>query len=157
MHAEAREFIARCREELSILEIGSRDVNGGIRDLFPGWDYLGIDTTDGPGVNVVADGATFDTPKRFDVVVCCEVFEHTANWPKIVTNAAKLLKPGGVFMGTAAGPGRPAHNCDGTPHDGKEHYENIDPASLEFRLKSHFQFVRVDHRGADVRWVARLG
>lgn len=157
MHAEAREFVARCREELSILEIGSRDVNGGIRDLFAGWNYLGIDSTDGPGVNVVADGATFETPKRFDVIACCEVFEHAANWSDIVRNAAELLKPGGVFIGTAAGPARVPHNCDGTPHDGREFYANIDPGALEFRLRCHFQFVRVDHRGADVRWTARLG
>lgn len=156
MHAEARDFIARCREELSILEIGSRDVNGGIRDLFAGWDYLGIDATDGPGVNVVADGATFETTKRFDVIACCEVFEHAANWQNIVRNAAELLKPGGVFIGTAAGPGRVPHNCDGTPHDGVEYYANICPKALEFRLRNHFHFVRVDHRGADVRWTARL-
>lgn len=156
MHAEAREFIARARDQLAILEIGSRDVNGGIRDMFAGFDYLGIDSTDGPGVNVVADGATFDTSKRFDVVACCEVFEHAENWREVVANAARLLKPAGLFIGTAAGPGRAPHNCDGRPADGTEFYANIEPDELADVLKrAGFVEILVDVTGADVRWSAR--
>lgn len=155
MHAEAHEFIARCRGELSILEIGSLDVNGSIRDLFIGWDYFGIDLVKGPGVDRVADGAGFSTSKRFDVVACCEVFEHNANWRSIIQNAARLLKPGGLFFGTAAGPGREPHNCSGAPADGTEFYANIEPDQLRNELANHFQNVIVEHRGADVRWSVR--
>lgn len=156
MHPEAREFIANARRELSILEIGSFNVNGGIRDLFAGWDYLGIDLEAGPGVDIVADGATFETPKRFDVVASCEAFEHTENWREIVANAHRLLKPGGLFIGTAAGPGRAPHNCDGNPADGSEFYANVEPGELLSVLNAAgFREVVVDVAGNDVRWTAR--
>jgi SAM-dependent methyltransferase len=157
MHAEARDFIARQVAHLAVLEIGSLNVNGGIRDLFPGWDYLGIDLQDGPGVDVVADGSTFDTPKRFDVVVSCEAFEHTANWKQVCGNAVRLLRPGGIFMGTAAGPGRPAHKCSGEPlTDGSEYYGNVCPVELASVLSTlPVCEVAVEHRGRDVRWFCR--
>lgn len=157
MHAEARDFIRRQVSHFSVLEIGSLDVNGNIRDLFAGWDYLGIDRIEGNGVDVVADGATFDTSKRFDVVVSCEAFEHAENWQAIVANVARLLRPGGYFFGTAAGPGRPPHKCDGNPlTDNSEWYANIEPLVLAKSLESnHLIDVIVEHRGTDVRWSAR--
>ena len=84
MHPEAREFVHRQVSRLAAIEIGSLNVNGSIRDLFPHYDYLGLDLVAGPGVDVVADGATFDTPKRFDVAISCEAFEHAANWLSLI-------------------------------------------------------------------------
>lgn len=156
MHPEAREFVHRQVSRLAAIEIGSLNVNGSIRDLFPHYDYLGLDLVAGPGVDVVADGATFDTPKRFDVAISCEAFEHAANWREVVKNISRLLRPNGIFIGTAAGPGREPHNCDGTPHSGVEHYENVCPLALATCLEENgFREVLVEHRGKDVRWSAR--
>lgn len=156
MHPEARDFVQRQVGRLSLLEFGSRDVNGGIRDLFTGWDYLGVDRVPGRGVDAVADAAMFDTPKRYDVVACCEAFEHAENWRAIVANAFRLLRPGGLFVGTAAGPDREPHNCDGTPHDGKEWYANIVPDELADELHAvGFRDGLIEHRGTDVRWSCR--
>lgn len=157
MHAEARDFIRRQVSQLAVLEIGSLDVNGSVRDLFPHYDYLGLDRVAGNGVDVVADGATFDTPKRFDVAVSCEAFEHAENWREVVANVARLLRPGGLFIGTAAGPGRTPHKCSGEPlTDGSEWYANVCPVELAAVLESnHFREVIVEHRGTDVRWTAR--
>jgi hypothetical protein len=61
MHSEAREFVARHARPspgLLVLDIGGRDMNGTVRDLWPGADYTAMDITDGPGVDVVADAAT---------------------------------------------------------------------------------------------------
>ena len=40
---------------LSVVDIGSYDVNGSYRPLFaqPGWRYTGVDLEAGPGVDVV--------------------------------------------------------------------------------------------------------
>ncbi len=156
MHAEAYDFVRRQIGELSVLEIGSLNVNGSVRELFPHWDYTGLDRVAGPGVDVVADGATFDTPKRFDAIVCCEVFEHFESWAEIVNNSYRLLRPGGVFIGTCAGPGREPHKCDGSKNDGSEFYENVIPEQLQSRLRmAGFQNVVIEHRITDVRWSAR--
>lgn len=157
MHPEAFDFVRRQLGQLAVLEFGSLNVNGTVRDLFPHWNHLGVDLRPGPGVDVVADAGAFDTPQRFDVVVSCEAFEHAANWPAIVANAFRLLKPGGLFVGTAAGPGRAAHKCDGTPlTDGSEHYANVTPAELRPQLAVvGFVEVHVELRGTDVRWCGR--
>jgi SAM-dependent methyltransferase len=159
MHPAARQYIERKLAAFKVLEIGSLDVNGGIRDLFPARDYIGIDRVSGKGVDTLADGASFDTGDRFDLVVCCEVFEHAANWEAICANVAKILKPGGSFWGTAAGPGRAAHTCRGEympdPENRKEYYENIEPEKLRKTLVDcGFQAVEIDRLGLDVRWSA---
>lgn len=67
---------------LSVLEVGSLDVNGSVRSLFSG-EYLGVDMRDGPGVDQVVNAhaleAAFPPDRRaFDVVVSTEMLEHDA-------------------------------------------------------------------------------
>lgn len=56
------------------------------------------------GVDVNFLAADFTKPdhrfpdKRYDLVVCCEVLEHVAEWEKVVTNMRRVLKPGGVLI-----------------------------------------------------------
>jgi SAM-dependent methyltransferase len=159
MHQAARDWIDKARANLSVCELGSYDVNGGIRDLFPGWSYVGVDSRPGKGVHVVADAATWDGDgRKFDVVVCCEVFEHCPTWMQVCRNAYRLLKPGGWFFVTAAGPGRQAHSCDAAlmvePYP--EWYGNVDPRELEDRLDEvGFTSVLVNVQTDDVRASAR--
>jgi SAM-dependent methyltransferase len=163
MHQQAREWVARyaTNEPVHVLEIGGRNINGTIRDLFPAADYLTLDVMPGEGVDVVADAATWETDDRFDVVVCCEVFEHTAVWHSICHTAYAVLKPGGLFIATMAGPGRAAHSAfDGAALKSGEHYANIDPLDLHTVLKTAgFVDITIDQqdRPADVRATAVHG
>ena len=34
----------------------------------------------------------------FDVVLCCDVLEHVRDLPRVIAEAARVLKPGGVFL-----------------------------------------------------------
>ena len=119
-----------------MLEIGSRDVNGGVRGLFrrrQPLSYTGIDVKPGPGVNYVSDGAAFSSATRFDLIICCEVFEHDADeGDGIVPNVAhNLIAPGGWFIFTCAGPKRQPHSgIDGGPLWVGEPYANPDPRRL---------------------------
>lgn len=128
MHPDAGTFIAEFQTAapLSVVEIGSRDINGTVRPLFPNARWTGLDLYEGPAVDVVCDAATWSPPEQVDVVVCCEVLEHAANWKQLVCAAFRWLKPGGVFLMTCAAPGRAAHSH----HDGQllregEYYENL--------------------------------
>jgi SAM-dependent methyltransferase len=99
---------------VAVLEIGSRDVNGSVRQLLapdPDIIYVGIDTLPGKGVDLIADGATYDTQARFDLILCCEVLEHAANFVDIIKNAYRLLTPNGYFVFTCAGPTRNVHSA----------------------------------------------
>lgn len=167
MHDEAYQWVNRYAPKgaaPSVLDIGGRDINGSIRSLFPdASDYRVLDIAAGPNVDVVADAATWTPDREYDVVVSCEVFEHTAVWPDICATAYKACKPGGIFIATMAGPGRPAHSAvDGKfrLHPG-EYYGNVDPDELRSVLQGcGWREVLVDQqqRPADVRAVAwKLG
>lgn len=130
MHDAALDWLTRTLATLPprrrVLEMGSRDVNGTARPLFKRCRYLGIDLMNGPGVDRVANAATFDTSERFDTILCTEVFEHTPDAERICKNAHRLLRPGGVFLVTAAGEGREPHSgFDGEAPDEGEYYENV--------------------------------
>ncbi len=161
MHQQAYEWVARhaTADAVRVLDIGGRNINGSVRDLFPGAkSYTVLDIHADTGVDIVADAATWTTDDRFDVVVCAEVFEHTAVWREICATAIGVLEPGGRFIATMAGPGRAAHSAmDGGPtlYPG-EHYENVDPDELADELDD-LGFVRidVDQFGEDVRCVAQ--
>lgn len=131
MHPEAYQWVAQHAPQhpVRVVEFGSRDINGGVRHLFAG-SYLGIDIEAGPGVDVVADAARLDLGGGYDVVVCCEVLEHTPAWREIVASAGRALRAGGVLILTCAGPGRAPHGAEGGPVGG-EYYANVTVVELE--------------------------
>ena len=157
MHAEARAWVEAHAPSspVAVVEVGGRNINGGVRDLFDAVTYLSVDLEGGPGVDVVADFATFTPEGRVDVVVCCEVFEHTESWRALCAHAAEVLEPDGQFLVTAAGPGREPHSAhDGGPLRGGEFYENVTPGDLSDVLDGLFESVKVDQSGPDVRALA---
>jgi SAM-dependent methyltransferase len=129
-----------------VCELGSRDVNGSARVLFPGSRYLGVDILPGPGVDVIADAAEFRLAAIFDTVVACEVLEHTPRGREICRTAWHLLRPGGALLVTAATDQRGAHSAiDGGPLHAGEHYANVSEADLRGWL-SDFPVVLVQVR-----------
>lgn len=162
MHPAAFEYVRAATKHLvsrhvSVLEFGSYNVNGTVRVLLPKATWLGIDPRPGPCVDVVADAATFDISERFDLIICCEAFEHCAGWPSLIANAFRLLKNDGIFVGTAANLLRAPHTCDGgpMPNPPTEYYANIDAEDLKKKLADWFQQVTVDELADDVRWCCR--
>lgn len=151
MHREAFAFVAESVKALPqrqrVLEIGSRNVNGSIRPLFlrvGGW-FHGIDVAPGPGVDEVADGASFRTPEAPDTIVCCEVLEHAAQAPAIVRNIFEQLAPGGVAILTMAGTGRQPHSAeDGGPVRQGEYYHNVESGELADWCAG-FEHVKIQH------------
>ena len=52
-----------------VLEVGSLNINGTVRDLFNDCNYIGIDVGEGNGVDVVCSGHEYDTSDDFDVTL----------------------------------------------------------------------------------------
>lgn len=83
-----------------IVELGSQDVNGTLRDHRPpGARYLGLDLAPGKGVDVVvsrthalplADGSA-------DVVVTSSAFEHDTMFWETFLELLRILRPGGLL------------------------------------------------------------
>lgn len=162
MHAEAYQFLQSATEALDlrgalVLEIGSRNVNGTPRPLFAGCAlYLGIDPRAGDGVDFVRTAGAYDGKENFNYVVSAEVMEH-ADPREIVECAWRALKPGGLFIMTAATEGRAPHSNDGVlgmyPN---EYYGNVSRAQLT-ELFGAWDVVRLEVNDAhhDIYAVAR--
>jgi SAM-dependent methyltransferase len=93
-----------------VLEIGSLDINGTIRNRFEDCQYTGLDVAAGPGVDVVCQGQDYAAPDAsFDTVISCEVMEHNPAWRETVKNMVRLTRPGGLVVMTCATWGRAEH------------------------------------------------
>ena len=98
-----------------VLEVGSLDINGAARSFFDDCEYVGLDVGEGPGVDVPVRGEDYGAPDAsFDVVISCECMEHNPEWLATTRNMLRMLRPGGLFLLTCAGPGRKEHGTSRT-------------------------------------------
>jgi hypothetical protein len=160
MHQAAWEFVGRntCAQYRSVLEFGSRNVNGSLRDLVGADRWVGVDIGAGPGVDIVGDAASVNVPGTFELVLCAEVFEHATDEMCVgmCGNAARHLESGGHFIATMAGPRRAPHSAvdGGALRDG-EFYRNVDHAVLDSWLSgAGFRHWTIDELDDDIRCVA---
>lgn len=82
-----------------VLELGSLNVNGSVRDLFHGDHYVGLDWKEGKGVDIVASG--WDIPAydaEFDVVISTSALEHDPQFWRTLGQVRRVLRPGGYFI-----------------------------------------------------------
>jgi SAM-dependent methyltransferase len=108
-----RDFFPTFFSKKKVLEIGSWNVTGSVRQFFTECSYVGVDVSEGPGVDLVALGQCIELPdKSFDVVISCECFEHNPAWVDTFNNMYRMLKDDGLFVLTCATYGRREH---GTP------------------------------------------
>lgn len=116
MHESVFEFLKEALpvDEINgktVLEVGSYDVNGSPRlvvlPLVPK-SYLGIDTSSGPGVDVIGNAenltAIFGT-SIFDVVISTELLEHVSDWRKVISEMKRTLCSSGLLVVTTRSPG----------------------------------------------------
>lgn len=135
MHQQVREYAAHKlvgRHYPSVVEVGGRWINGGVRDLVDCDTYVSLDLYDGDGVDVVADVCDWKPDAPVDLVICCEVIEHAPEPQAVVEACVGMLAPGGTLLLTCAGPDRAPHSgLDGGPVREDEHYRNIKPAEMK--------------------------
>ena len=96
-----------------ILEIGSYNVNGKVRDLFLGSvKYIGIDLQEGPDVDIVMDGhdalVTFGA-NSFDLILCLDTLEHDIDPLLTIRGMHYMLRKGGHLIVSTPTSGFPEH------------------------------------------------
>lgn len=139
-HSEQLNFIQSIKDQhpkyftnQKVLEIGSYNVNGSVRQFFEGGSFLGIDVAEGKDVDLVCNGESYDAPDNsYDVVISCECMEHNPKWIETFSNMIRLVKSGGMIIMTCATTGRAEHGTTRTtPLDspltiglGWDYYEN---------------------------------
>jgi SAM-dependent methyltransferase len=102
------------RKKISILEIGSYNVNGTIRDIFVNQKYIGVDVKKGPCVDIVYDGQNLDIKDKFDLSISCECFEHNPFYLENFKKMIELTKNDGVVVFTCASLFRKEHGTTRT-------------------------------------------
>ncbi len=118
MHDTVMQWVAKKVDECRlwdkyVLELGSRNINGSVRQFFNG-KYVGIDMIAGEDVDIVCD--SWNLPYKaqtFDVVVCTEMLEHDARFWETIEEARRVLKNHGHFLVTTRGIGFPFHEYPG--------------------------------------------
>jgi SAM-dependent methyltransferase len=107
--ANQYQFVLEHRDRLEgpYLEIGSRNYGNtqDLRSLFAGDTYIGIDLSDGDGVDRVLDlTQPFEViderlgQQRFGAIFSFSVMEHCDNPFLMAENMVRLLKPGGKIV-----------------------------------------------------------
>lgn len=155
-HPNQIEFVKLCSSILAevysspkIAEMGSYDVNGSTRPIFNyASEYIGVDLTSGPSVDVICSAHEFGESNQYDIVLACEVFEHNPYWLETFFNMIRICKPGGTVVFTCASRGRPEHGTartlalesPGTSAEGWNYYRNLNSKDFSKRadLASHF-------------------
>lgn len=137
MHPGAFEFVGRfaTNDAISVVEIGSRDINGSVRCHFPAATWTGLDLYSGPSVDVISDALDYTPADLVDTIIIAEVFEHCSYWGEILNHVISWLKPGGRIIITCGGIGRDPHSAiDGGELRPDEYYANISADSLAEEL-----------------------
>lgn len=152
-HEEQRHYLKALKtshpewfDGVSVIEIGSLDINGTVRDFFPNPAYyLGVDVGPGPGVDVIDQGENLTyEDNQFDIAISAECFEHNPEWAATFANMHRMANTAVIF--TCASDGRPEHGTTRTdpgssPHTVQwDYYRNLNESDFrnEFDLDEMF-------------------
>jgi len=106
--------------DISVLEVGSFNVNGSVREYFKSTKYIGIDWRAGPGVDQVCFAHEMNFPEKFDTVISASMLEHDPYWDKSLPAIVAQMKANGLLLlGWGAAKNSPHGNktaCDGKFH-----------------------------------------
>lgn len=172
-HPEQKFFISSIKNFLpeffrnkKVLEIGSLNINGSIRQFFDQCEYTGIDVSEGKDVDRVIKGEDMDgNAESYDAIATCEMMEHNQKWEATWLNMIRLMKPDGLIIMTCASLGRRQHGTSKyeplssplTTSQGLEYYKNLQSTDFEDLLKldhwfSSYKFFN-DHVSRDLNFI----
>ena len=87
-------------KEVKVIEIGSQDVNGSLREVCPSeFNYIGLDFQSAKGVDIVLDDP-YSLPfenESVDIVLSSSCFEHSEMFWLVFLEVMRVLKPSGLF------------------------------------------------------------
>lgn len=116
----------------NVLEVGSLNINGTVRDNFENCNYIGVDLDIGPGVDLAVQGQDLKFPNEsFDITTSAECFEHNPFWEETFMNMKRMTKKNGLIVFTCAGLNRPEHGTYRT-----------DPGSSPFTTAANWTYYR---------------
>jgi hypothetical protein len=86
-------------ENKKVLELGSRNINGSVREVFNNCEWVGLDWCVGNDVDVVCKNHDYKgTKDYFDVLISFSTFEHDFYWIESIEHNLEFLKKGGLIL-----------------------------------------------------------
>ena len=85
----------------SVLDVGSLNVNGEVRQFFPETKFTGIDMRDGPGVELIIRGNQIKDwflHETQDAVLCLNTLEHDDRFWETLEQMKDVLEVGGYMI-----------------------------------------------------------
>jgi SAM-dependent methyltransferase len=156
MHASAlqsaSEFFAKYPlEAATVVDIGSQNVNGSIREVCPKhYDYIGLDYAPAKGVDIVlVDEYKFPLSDRIaDMVVTSSCFEHAEMFWLTFLEGMRILKPNGLFYLNA--PSRGEYHA--YPQDCWRFYPDSAKALLKWAQRNGYNCIIEYAKTLDNHW-----
>jgi SAM-dependent methyltransferase len=135
-------------DNVNVLEIGSQDINGTVRDFFqPDANYLGLDLGIAKGVDWTIPGELIELPDHWArVCISTECFEHAATWPQILLNMIRITQENGLLILSIAGHGRAGHGTVDSDLESSpwttSYYKNLGPDDITEKIRLGHYFKR---------------
>lgn len=136
-HIQQKEFFNKVKEKypqyfdgIRVIDFGSLNVNGSLKDLFTNSNYIGVDIVNGDNVDIVSKAHEYKEGNNFDATISGEMLEHDEFWRDSLLNMYNLTRKGGLIAISCAGKDRPEHGTrrsDGMEWGTGDYYMNIEP------------------------------
>lgn len=127
MHEANLEFWRQNRETYNhyfhkkdVIECGSMDMCGTVRQFFSANRYIGVDWRPGKGVDLVSLVHDLKFKDEFDVVISASMLEHDPHWDKSIRKMVSMLKDSGILL-LSWGAAENGIHCLETATDGQFH------------------------------------
>lgn len=148
-------FCASLPKEAKIVDFGSYDVNGTLRPIFKNHDYIGIDMSSGPNVDIVCNNS--DTPFEtgsIDIVVSSSCLEHDECFWETFLEMCRIVKVDGLIYINAPSAG-PYH---GYPGDCWRFYKDSWSALCKWANRKNFKMELIySHVDPNGYWKDSIG
>lgn len=141
------EFLESHKGIKNLLEVGSKDVSGSIRNIVEKREikYTGIDMMEGENVDIVANAHNLCKAvkyKKYDVVVCFDTFEHDNAFWITLDQIKRTVKKGGWMM-----LGFPSRYCP--EHSHPNDYWRFMPQSMDLMFEGWKNYHKIVDKNGD--------
>lgn len=134
-----------------VLDCGSKDINGTLREVFPDCQYDGLDKEEGKNVNFIGLIHEFTAGWGYDAVISCSTLEHSEFWEKDLRNMYRLLRDGGLLVIATVCKNFPEHGTARKPEydnliygTSADYYRNINAEDVRSVLNLELEFEKFD-------------
>jgi len=122
----------------NVLELGSADVNGSVREFFENCKYIGVDKRKASGVDIVCEAKNTRFWKDyFDTLISFSMIEHDPDWKESLKNNIEWLRKDGLLMICYGAEGNNPH-YDGGFHIIVSHKKILSFLKKDFAIIDNF-------------------